>query len=182
MKHLARLFILVGIAFYSYALYHIALRENPSRLSFDTYTYAQSETSSDTKQTKEQLPVRITSQAVGIDTPIYPAVVNNNVWETTKAGASYITTSPLPGQKGNSVMYGHNWSNIFGNLTKAKIGQEITVTFGNGTIETFEVAYISEVSPEASSILAPSQDNRLTLYTCSGFLDTKRYVVVAIKK
>ena len=38
-----------------------------------------------------------------------------------------------------------------------------------------------EVKPNAVEILESADDSRLTIYTCSGFLDTARFVVVAKK-
>src|SRR5882757_2741395 len=107
MKTLSRLFILIGILLYVFAIYQIALRENPKRLSFDNYSYGKS-----INANNKDLPTEITIKDLGINTPIYPAKVTNQHWQTTDAGASYLTTSPLPGTKGNSIIYAHNWRSL----------------------------------------------------------------------
>lgn len=79
-------------------------------------------------------------------------------------------------------MYGHNWASILGNLDKTKIGQEIEVDFANNTTKYFTITGILVVNPSNTSVLLPSTDNRLTLYTCTGFFDTKRLVITAVLK
>jgi LPXTG-site transpeptidase (sortase) family protein len=177
MKLLSRLFILVGILLYAFAVYQIVLHENPKRLAFDNYTYG-----SNKNVNNKNLPTEITIKDLGIDLPVYPAIVTNNQWQTTTAGASYLTSSPLPGTKGNSVVYAHNWRSLFGPLVNARVGEKVTVTYPNKTKKTFVIAYTSVVSPTQSTILAPSNDKRITLYTCTGILDSKRFVAVAILK
>lgn len=175
MKMLARLLILTGILSYVFAIYQIALRENPKRLSFNNYSYA-------VDQKNKDLPTRISINSLDIDVPLEPAMVSNNIWQTTETGASYLKTSPLPGNKGNSIIYAHNWKSLFGDLVNAKVGQEVVVTYPDNSKKTFVIAYTSVVSPDESTILAPSTDKRITLYTCTGLLDAKRFVAVAILK
>ena len=177
MKLLARLFLTIGILSLVFAVYQIALRENPNRLAFSNYTYGRTVTVDN-----KELPKEISIKALGISLPIIPATVTNNHWQTTEAGASYLTSSPLPGEKGNSVIYAHNWRSLFGNLVNAKVGQEVVVTYPDGTKKTFVIEYTSVVTPSESTILAPSTDKRITLYTCTGFLDSKRFVAVAVLK
>ena len=175
MKTLSRLFIIAGILLYAVALYQLALRENPKQLAFNNYSYGQTVNS-------KSVPTEITIKALNIDVPLIPATVTNQQWQTTTAGASYLASSPMPGTKGNSIIYAHNWRSLFGNLVNARIGQDVTVTYPNHTKKTFVIAYTSIVSPDQSTILAPSTDKRITLYTCTGLLDSKRFVAVAILK
>jgi len=87
--------------------------------------------------------------------------------------------SPIPGRIGNSIFYGHNWTSLLGNLVNAKPGQEISIAFGSGEIERFKISYVQVVKPSQTDILNQTNDRRITLYTCTGFLDSKRLVVVA---
>jgi len=48
-----------------------------------------------------------------------------------------------------------------------------------GEEETFIVKESYSVTPDQSHILTQTADVRLTLYTCDGFLDLKRFVVIA---
>jgi len=126
------------------------------------------------------MPTRLTITSVNIDIPIHPAEITNNTWADTKKGVSYLVTSPLPGMRGNSVIYGHNYPVIFGNLTSVIPGDVVTVEFSDGSTKSFEVLYTTTVTPDQTGILKQSNDTRLTIYTCSGFLDSERFVVTAV--
>lgn len=177
MKHIARLFILAGILFYAFGLYNIYLRENPGKLSFDYLAVAQKQAPKE-----KNLPTKVTINAVGIDLPIYETGMKGNEPATIENGASYFNQSPLPGEKGNSIIYAHNWNNLFGPLVSVKPGDEVNVTYADGSTKKFEIEYVSVVAPSESTIVAPSKDVRITLYTCTGFLDSKRFVAVAVLK
>lgn len=125
-------------------------------------------------------PVRIQIKDLGINLHLYPAGMKNYRWESTTKGVSYLTSSPLPGEEGNSILYGHNWQNLLGNLRKAKPGQMIQIFFDNGTEKTFTIEGTATVSPSQTSVLDQTRDKRITLYTCTGFLDQKRFIAVAI--
>ncbi len=177
MKTFSYLLILFGLSCFALGAYHIWLRNDPNRLSFNNYHY----TNEDSKDAKE-LPRRILVKDLNIDLPVIPAKVTDSKWETTSNGASFLVSSPIPGNDGNSVIYAHNWTSLFGNLVNARPGETVEVEFADKSRKTFEIEYTSTVSPSESSILASSKDKRITLYTCTGFLDSKRFVVVAILK
>lgn len=178
MKLFARLFLIAGIAFLSIALYLLWERNDTSRLVNHAYTYTKSE--KQLIQTKN-LPTNISIADIGVNLQVIPATIKDEKWQTTKDGVSYLTSSPIPGQEGNSVIYGHNWGNIFGKLPNIKPGNVIEIAYADGTKKKFSVAYTLEVYPGDKSILNKSTDKRLTLYTCTGFLDSKRFVAVAIE-
>jgi LPXTG-site transpeptidase (sortase) family protein len=116
--------------------------------------------------------------SVKIDLPAYSASIVDGTWQTTKLGISHLSTSPLPGEEGNSVLYGHNWPNLLGNLHNIKPGDSMFIQH-SGATKRFIVQYVSVVGSEESSVYAPTNDIRITLYTCTGLLDTQRLVVVA---
>lgn len=116
--------------------------------------------------------------SAGIELPAYRAVITGTTWQTSKRGISYLSTSPLPGEKGNSVLYGHNWPNLLNKLHGVKPGDAIFITAKNKTTQ-FMVRFVAVVGPRESSVYAPSGDTRLTIYTCTGFLDRKRLVITA---
>ncbi len=76
-------------------------------------------------------------------------------------------------------MYGHNWKSLLHGLPMVKPGQKVFVTMQNGSKIAFEVEYTATVDPADTYIIDKTSDTRLTIYTCSGFLDSKRFVVVA---
>lgn len=147
-------------------------RINPYRLAFVSAPQIQNSASLNT-------PTRIVIEDLKIDAPIRSAQKDGKKWQTFTDAVSYLSTSPAPGEEGNSILYGHNWKNLLWDLKKAKVGQKITVKYIDGSEKSFITKYIQEVKPDQTSILDKSSDKRITLYTCSGFLDTKRFVVVA---
>ena len=174
MKHLAHLLIIFAIICYGYGCYLIWERNNPNLLTFKNFT-------GNYKNVKiTNPPVRIIISDAHIDLPVFPAAIKNRVWDTTTTGASYLTSSPIPGTTGNSIIYAHNWVSLFGNLVTVKPGEKVEIDYQNKSKKIFTIQYTSVVPSDASSILAASKDKRITLYTCTGWFDTKRFVAVAI--
>lgn len=159
----------LGIFFLCFSGYLVLERESPRNLVF-------AEASNNTTIT----PIRLTISNIGLDLPILPAQIQGQKWDITKDGVSYLVTTPLPGSQGNSVMYGHNWSNLLGNLEKVKTGDIIEVKNSDGKVYPYVVHFISVVTPNETHIYNNTTDYRLTIYTCAGFLDSKRLVVTAI--
>src|SRR5947208_1106964 len=122
-KLLSWLLILQSISLLAVGLYQIYLHEAPAQLSFNNYSIEKNLT------TTGMSPNRITISDLGIDLPVYQATIVNNSWPTTDSGASYLTSSPLPGNTGNSVIYAHNWVSLFGNLRNAKVGEKVVVIY-----------------------------------------------------
>ena len=172
---LHRFLLSVGFACIVAAGLLFVQRNNPYRLAFKSIE--QIHVSNDKH---EVLPVGITITSVGIQLPIIPASKTESVWQTTDQGVSYLISSPLPGEQENSILYGHNWSNILGQLTSVVPGDVIMISLADGAIKEFVVTHTATVNPDETAILKNSLDKRITLYTCTGFLDTKRFVVTAI--
>lgn len=97
----------------------------------------------------------------------------------TDRGGSYLVGTPMPGEIGNSIIYGHNYANIFGRLVEVRPGDKVVVKMLDGTERNFEVRATQEVGPEQTLVLEQTKDSRLTIYTCSGLFDSRRFVVVA---
>src|SRR5437762_625208 len=155
MKILANLLIIFGILWCLLGGYYFWLRNNPNRLTFTNYHQTTTVIKSDKKQSQ---PQRIIISDLGIDLLLVASRVTNNKWETTNNGASYLSSSPIPGNTGNSVIYGHNWVSLFGKLVNAKPGQKVEVVFADGSKKKFIIEYTSTVVPTQASILAPSKD------------------------
>lgn len=154
-------------------------------LGFSGYLYWERHTErplvfAQTEPSTTVLPVRLLLPTLGIELPIHPAMIEDGKWDITREGVSYLLTSPLPGTQGNAVIYGHNWTGLLGPLKNIKSGDEIIVEDSKGTKYTYIVHFISTVTPDQSHIYSNTSDYRLTLYTCTGFLDSKRLVVTAI--
>lgn len=99
-------------------------------------------------------------------------------WIVSETGVSYYTDSAIPGT-GNSVLYGHNTKGILGGLWRLDEGDFVYVILKNGHFVKYQVSEEKEIKPTQVEILKKTPESRLTLYTCSGFLDTARFVVTA---
>ncbi len=188
MKNAFNIFLItLSIVFFTLAGFQVYLRLNPSRtlavstVGFEKYRYPQVFDQVDEIVVLSN-PIRIQIEDLGINLPIFQSRINNDVWETTDKGASYLVETPVPGDKGNSVIYGHNWNGLFANLVNTKSGQIVKVEYEDGSTKEFVVDHTSIVGPDNSEILAFSEKPILTIYTCTGFLDSQRFVVVATLK
>lgn len=176
-KTLANLFIVLGVFFLILTFFLIWERSTPRRLAFNSIELA-TQTNKDLKIQ----PVSLTVPALKLELPIFSQDLKNGTWPTTSEGVTYLTSTPLPGETGNSILYGHNWPNLLGKLPKLKPGQMLEITFNDATTKQFQVEFTSIVTPDQTHILNQTPDRRLTLYTCTGFLDSQRFVVTAITK
>ncbi|OGH10562.1 MAG: hypothetical protein A2857_06745 [Candidatus Levybacteria bacterium RIFCSPHIGHO2_01_FULL_36_15] len=173
----SKLFVITGFIFILSSLYLVWQRNNPDRLSFDI----KPDTFKETIYKKTDInPVQIVIQDVNINLPLYPSIIDGKNWETTTKGASYLTSSPMPGEEGNSIIYAHNWNNLFGKIVLAKPGGKVKIAFSDNSTKTFTIKYTATVTPDETHILNKSNDKRITLYTCTGIFDQKRFVAVAV--
>lgn len=172
MSFASKILITSGFLLILFSGYLVFQRYSPKTLEFKNL--------SSTKSVSSKInPIRIVIPSLKIDNSVFGAKINKGQWETTDKGISYLLSSPVPGGSGNSILYGHNWSSILGNLTKIKTGERIEIIMSNGEKKTFIVQFTSVVDPSQTHILSQTNDNRITLYTCTGFLDSKRFVATA---
>lgn len=158
-------YILFGFFLYQRFSYHsIAFATPPETTSVNTSSV---------------LPSQIIIDTLSINLPIYPARINGTTWETTSNGVSYLLSSPVPGESGNSILYGHNWNSLLGGLHNIHKGDIIDIYFSDHTSKEFSVTNIQVVRTDNTTVLEQTTDKRITLYTCSGFLDLNRLVVTA---
>ncbi len=173
MKRLvSTLFISIGCISLLLGSFFAIQKSSASRLAFATAPVGVHETA-------ESQATRIVIKSVGVSLPVSEAVIKDNTWEVSTTGVSHLQTSPAPGEKGNSIIYGHNWASLLGSLPQVKPGETITVQYADRKEKLFTVWYTAIVSPSETAIVFPTKDTRLTLYTCTGFLDSKRFVVIA---
>lgn len=124
-------------------------------------------------------PIRLFIPKLEKSLAIEEGEVVNNRWSISQTGVSFYKDSAVPGSVGNSVIYGHNLKNVLGDLQKLTNEDKIYVILSDGSFAKYEVFEKKTIKPDQVEILNQTQDSRLTIYTCSGFLDTARYVVVA---
>lgn len=171
----ANLLFIIGFVSFMFGSFLLYQRYNPQNLSFNISPVQAVENN----ETLEVKPIGIKINSLNLSLPVIPSEIKNNEWEATTKGVSYLTSSVTPGETGNSILYGHNWASLLGNLRKVKPGEKIAIIYSDGSVKEFLIEYAIEVKPDNGDILQNSSDSRITLYTCSGFLDSKRLVVVA---
>lgn len=127
---------------------------------------------------QEKIPSRIVIPSVSIDLEVKPARNLNGYWEVFLDEAAWGEGSGLPGEVGNQVIYAHARKSLFLPLKDIEVGERVYV-FTNEGWYAYEVKEIVEVKPTQVEVIAPTQDETLTLYTCSGFSDSRRLIVIA---
>jgi len=124
------------------------------------------------------IPEQVTISSI-IDVPIVVGDYVDDTWTDSKTEAIYYAGSATPLAGGNTIVYAHNTANLFGKLKQVKVGDVVALRLSDGTIRQYQVKSTQVVDPSNVEPLQPSQTEKLTLYTCSGFLDSQRLVVVA---
>ncbi len=112
-----------------------------------------------------------------------------------KSGVAHFKGTPLPGDGGNSFIYGHSAveaffsrhkdypETIFSRLDGIDVGQRVSIQRDGGTLE-YVVRSKKIVDPTDFTVLQPIQDKEnVTLMTCWPLgIGTKRLIVVAERK
>ncbi len=110
-------------------------------------------------------------------------VIQGDSVENLRAGPAHRSSTPLPGQKGNSVLLGHNrrYGATFGDLDRLAKGDEVFVQARNEPAVRLVVASVTRVDADETGSLGRTDDTRVTLVTSAGgYLSTDRRVVVAV--
>jgi sortase (surface protein transpeptidase) len=94
--------IVLGISFLGTSAYLTWQRTNTGRLAFASYQGAKVSSQSD------RIPVELSIADLNIYLPIKQATISDGKWEASHDAISYLISSPIPGEKGNSILYGHN--------------------------------------------------------------------------
>jgi LPXTG-site transpeptidase (sortase) family protein len=123
--------------------------------------------------------VRLMISGVKIDLPVTEGKIVDGVWETTQDGVSHLDISANPGENGNIVIYGHNKRVLFGSLPYVSMGAKIKVVTEDGNEFDYKVYERKNVAATDVSIAYATPSEVLTLYTCDGPLDGKRFVLLA---
>lgn len=122
-------------------------------------------------------PERIIIPNQKINLPIVEAQVVDGFWEISETTASHGVGSAYPGDIGNVVIFAHAREGLFLPLKDVQKDDDIFVLSKDHWFR-YQVKEIKDVNPDQIEVIAPTKDETLTLYTCSGFLDSKRRIVV----
>lgn len=135
---------------------------------------AQSKVASATKQTKLQgIPNRILIPSLKIDLPVVPQNYSPEIksWPVATDLANYAAeTAPANNVKGQTLIYGHDTSGVFGHLIDMPPGTIVYVYTDNGHVFQYSFRDSRDVSPRQVDIVedmakAPAG---LNLITCTG--------------
>lgn len=125
-------------------------------------------------------PSKPTHITVGsIDLPVETHTYSDGNWTVAADVGSYLEQSAKPGEPGNIIIYGHNKPHVFGSLPKLSGREEITLTLEDGRQRTYRISSMEELDQSRTDVLAPTEEEVLTVYTCTGWLDSMRFVVKA---
>lgn len=176
---LAVIFVLVGIFFLAFPYFY---RSGLSRPVEKTSITVEEPIKIDPELLVSKIPsappVRIIIPSLKIDLPIVEAKVVKGYWETSATSASHGIGSANPGEQGNMVIFAHARKGLFLPLKEVKTG-DIVEIFTQKREFRYQVLEIKKVTPNQVEIISQTPDEKLTLYTCSGFLDKERLVLVA---
>lgn len=146
-----------------------------------TYTFANEPVEIKGLSEKEavgELPKRIIIPDLSINLEVRKAEIISGFWEVFSDGAAWGSGSGLPGEAGNQVIFAHAREGLFLPLKNIKTDMAIYVLTDDNWYG-YKVKEIKEVYPDQIEVISPTEDETLTLYTCSGFKDSKRLIVVA---
>lgn len=130
-------------------------------------------------ETQSSNPVSISIPSIKINLSIEESAIIDGVWEISYDGASHLDKSADPGEGGNIVIYGHNKNLLFGPIRRLKEGDLIEITNEDGQKYNYKVTKSFVTTPEDIEYVLPKSEEILTLYTCTGLLDSKRHIVLA---
>lgn len=116
---------------------------------------------------------------LGVKIPVEAKTIKNGKWDVSDKSASFLTNSAKIGENGNIVIYGPGTKSVFGAIKDVKIGNFINLTSENDEIYSYVVKEIKVVSPSENYVISPTDHEVLTVFTSTGFLDNKRFVIKA---
>jgi len=125
-----------------------------------------------------------------------PIILNVNgtkkdiYFKALESGVAQFEGTSLPGEIGNSFIFGHssyydnapgNYKKIFARLNELNYGDQIDIYKDENHL-VFEVIEKKIVEPTDLSVLKQTKDTRLTLMTCWPLGSTKERLIVVAKK
>ncbi len=165
-------FLVIGCLFLALALFFQS--QSLTKYSFASYEFEKVVAS------ESATPTFISIGSIDLSLPIKPTRVIDGEWEIRDDAVSHLTASGNPGEKTNIIIYSHNTSKFFGKLPNVKKNDEIKIITMNGDQHTYIVTATHVVSPSDVWVIQSNNREELTLYTCFGFADLKRFVVKAM--
>lgn len=128
------------------------------------------------------IPTKIIIPQVHVDLPIRETAISHGIWDIAEDAISHLTISADPSEKGVIILYGHNTNDRFGPIRWLSVGQKITLMTKDKKAHHYTITATKDVSANDVSVLTSVHTETLILYTCDGFADLQRFVVIAKPK
>lgn len=129
-------------------------------------------------QNKKSKPVKLYIPKLERTLEITDGYIENNRWTVSASGVSFLVDSATPEENGNTIIYGHNTIGVLGRLWKVQKDDFVYLTSSDNKVYKYKIIERKEVKPNQVEILKQEGTSRVTIYTCSGFLDSARFVII----
>jgi LPXTG-site transpeptidase (sortase) family protein len=127
----------------------------------------------------QYLPERIVINAVGIDLPVVYQPLVDGTWQVAPKAANFAEgTSYVNEKEGNVGLFGHARSDAFLRIKELTPGDIITIYMKDHKA-AYRVIKTDAVTPDTVNVFYPEKSPVLTLITCEGRFDEKRFMVRA---
>lgn len=129
----------------------------------------------------------IPSLEINVDVEEGNYMSTTKTWNISDKGAFFAVNTALPNNlSGQTMIYGHNSKNIFGKTKNLKVGDQLFLYTDNQLVFEYTYDSSSEVKPQDTSLFSYEGKPKLTLITCTGFLNKKRslmdFSLTSVKK
>jgi LPXTG-site transpeptidase (sortase) family protein len=127
----------------------------------------------------ERPATRLLIPKLSIDTPLVEAPIVGNTWDVTRFTdeVAHLEGTAFPGTFGNTVVAGHV-TNVRGDgpfihLNELQSGDAVLFS-GDGAQYRYVVQFVRYVQPDEVAYAMPTEDNVVTLITCTGWDETAK--------
>jgi LPXTG-site transpeptidase (sortase) family protein len=174
--YFSHLFVVVAIVGAVHGLSLLWARYKPAQLKELHHAFNESEISQESHATDN--PQTLIFPTLDLDVPLVEASVVNERWQLSKEAGSYVTIDSE--NIAGTIIYGHNYPRIFGKLSELNESDTFAVRSDTGVVHQYQVVHKKIVDPSDVDSVLPQTENDLVIYTCTGFLDSKRLVVESV--
>lgn len=168
----------IFFAFFTIAFFVLGFMHIYDRYAEPIFAYSQP-TKHKIPSKLSALPVQLHIPALKLTLPISPEYISSDGWDVPKQTVAYIKNPELLGKPGGNILVGHNWTPLLGNLYKVQLGDTFELLYHDGTKKSFNIKEKSIV--EAQDIHSLHSGD-VAIFTCAGFLDSKRLVVIGVEE
>jgi len=133
----------------------------------------------DIKKTQAAPPVEVAIPAVNLMLPVQETRVINNTWTIAPDAVSHLNESANPTESGPIILYAHNTNEAFGPIKWLSRGEKITVKTADQKTYTYSIVETIITDPQELSVFFKRKQETLYLFTCDGFADLQRFIIVA---